>query len=143
SNTFLAQEGANLLQAWLATGMAEPYVMAATSWGQPATPPPPVCDAPGTPSGLAATGGRRSVDLSWTAGALSDGSRVYYDQSGKVQFLAEVPAGTTTYKDNRLSRGTQYCYVVRAFSDCDGNGSYDVATDLESASTAVACATAQ
>lgn len=31
-NEFLAEEGANLLDAWLQTGMAEPYVMATTSW---------------------------------------------------------------------------------------------------------------
>ena len=34
-NAFLGDEGANLLQAWRNTGMAEPYVMAATSWGAP------------------------------------------------------------------------------------------------------------
>jgi cysteine-rich repeat protein len=34
-NTFLANEGAYLLEAWLNTGMAAPYVMASTTW--PAT----------------------------------------------------------------------------------------------------------
>lgn len=32
-NAFLAQEGDNLLSAWYSTGMAEPYVMASTTWG--------------------------------------------------------------------------------------------------------------
>ena len=32
SNTFLADTGANLLDAWLNTGMAEPQVMASTAW---------------------------------------------------------------------------------------------------------------
>ena len=32
TNTFLADTGANLLDAWLNTGMAEPQVMASTSW---------------------------------------------------------------------------------------------------------------
>jgi hypothetical protein len=37
-NTFLATEGVNLLNAWLNTGMAEPYVMASVSWsGKPPT----------------------------------------------------------------------------------------------------------
>ena len=36
---FLAAEGANLLDAWLGTGMAEPVVMASTSWGSPACVP--------------------------------------------------------------------------------------------------------
>jgi hypothetical protein len=31
-NAFLANEGVNLLQAWLNTGMAEPYVMATATW---------------------------------------------------------------------------------------------------------------
>jgi hypothetical protein len=39
TNTFLANEGTNLLNAWLNTGMAEPYVMTTTSW---TAPPPPV-----------------------------------------------------------------------------------------------------
>jgi len=38
-NPFLADEGTNLLDAWLATGMAEPYVMASASWGSPPAPP--------------------------------------------------------------------------------------------------------
>ena len=32
ANAFLADEGANLLDAWLNTGMAQPYVMSSTSW---------------------------------------------------------------------------------------------------------------
>jgi hypothetical protein len=35
SNPFLANEGAYLLEAWLNTGMAEPHVMASTTWGTP------------------------------------------------------------------------------------------------------------
>jgi hypothetical protein len=38
-NAFLGNEGANLLDAWLNTGMAEPYVMTSTTWDGP----PPVC----------------------------------------------------------------------------------------------------
>lgn len=35
---FLADEGINFLDAWVKTGMVEPYIMASTTWGQP-----PVC----------------------------------------------------------------------------------------------------
>jgi hypothetical protein len=35
ANSFLANEGANMLDAWLNTGMAAPYVMAQTSWTAP------------------------------------------------------------------------------------------------------------
>jgi hypothetical protein len=34
-NDFLTDEAANLLDAWLNTGMAEPYVMATATWGTP------------------------------------------------------------------------------------------------------------
>jgi hypothetical protein len=38
-DAFLADEGVNLLDAWIATGMAEPYVMASATWGgTPVTP---------------------------------------------------------------------------------------------------------
>jgi hypothetical protein len=40
-NAFLAEEGANLLEAWLNTGMAAPYVMASTVWGNAPTPAAP------------------------------------------------------------------------------------------------------
>jgi hypothetical protein len=40
-NAFLGQEGVNLLEAWLNTGMAEPFVMASATWGNGGTPPPP------------------------------------------------------------------------------------------------------
>ena len=33
-NAFLGQEGVNMLEAWLNTGMVKPYVMATTTWGQ-------------------------------------------------------------------------------------------------------------
>jgi hypothetical protein len=41
SSAFLADEGVNLLEAWLNTGMAEPYVMASTTWGSPPVPSTP------------------------------------------------------------------------------------------------------
>ncbi len=39
---FLANEGEYMLEAWLHTGMAAPYVMAQTTWGSPSTPGPNV-----------------------------------------------------------------------------------------------------
>jgi hypothetical protein len=38
-NPFLADEGVNLLEAWLNTGMATPYTMASTVWGNAPVPP--------------------------------------------------------------------------------------------------------
>lgn len=141
-NAFLAYEGENLLQAWLNTGLAEPHVMASAVWG---TPPAPACSVPGAPASLAAAGGRRAVSLTWTAAspAPSGGYRIYYDQAGKLQFRAAVSASTTSYRDTGLSRGTQYCYVVRAWNDCNTNGAFDAGTDLEGAPSPRACAVAQ
>src|SRR5512147_932430 len=51
-NAFLADEGINLLNAWLNTGMAEPHVMATATWG---TAPLPQCTAPGIPQNLTVT----------------------------------------------------------------------------------------
>jgi hypothetical protein len=141
-NAFLANEGLNLLNAWLNTGMAQPYIMASTTWG---TPPLPPCVTPGAPQALTATAGRRSVTLDWGAGspAPEDGYRVYYNQAGKLVFRAGVGPTTLTYKDNGLSRRVEYCYVVTAWNDCDGNGTFDAAVDQESAPSNQACATAQ
>jgi hypothetical protein len=142
TNAFLANEGVNLLNAWLNTGMSEPVVMASATWG---TPPAPTCETPGTPQNLTATAGRRSVTLNWSAGspAPAAGYRVYYDQAGKLLFRAGVPAGTTTYTDSGLTRNTQYCYRVTAWNDCNGNGVFDAGVDIESAASNQACATAQ
>ena len=38
-SAFLADEGVNMLEAWLNTGMAAPYVMASTVWGNAPVPP--------------------------------------------------------------------------------------------------------
>jgi len=140
ANTFLANEGVNLLNAWLNTGMSEPFVMASTTWG---TPPAPSCVTPGTPQNLTAAAGRRSVILNWSAGspAPTTGYRVYYDQAGKLLYRAGVPAGTLTYTDSGLTRNTQYCYRVTAWNDCNGNGLVDAGE--ESTVSNQACATAQ
>ena len=94
------------------------------------------CDTPTTPAGLTAqSGGNRSVPLSWGEVTVSlTGYNVYYDQSGKLQSVATVPAGTTSYTDRQLKQKTQYCYVVTAVNVCG-----DVT--VESAPSTRACAT--
>jgi hypothetical protein len=97
------------------------------------------------PQNLTAKAGRRSVTLNWSSSSpVPDGGyRVYYNQAGKLQFRAAVPADTLTYKDGGLSRNTTYCYVVAAWNDCNGNGGFDAGVDQESAPSNQACATAQ
>lgn len=141
-NAFLASEGINLLNAWLNTGMAEPMVMASTAWG---TPPAPACTVPGAPQSLTATAGRRSITLNWQAGvpAPNGGYRIYYWQSGRLQFRAGVSAGTLTYRDSGLTSRMTYTYVVSAWQDCNGNGVFDAGVDFESPVSNTASATAQ
>jgi hypothetical protein len=138
SNTFLANEGVNLLNTWLNTAMAEPYVMAEAAWG---TPPDPTCQVPGAPQNLTAASGKRSITLTWAAGtpAPQGGYRLYYDQSGKLFFITGVGPNVTTYKDSGLSRGAYYCYVARAWNDCNGNGTFDPGVDYESPDSVKAC----
>jgi hypothetical protein len=145
-NAFLAQEGVNLLDAWLNTGMAEPYVMASATWGSGiATPPPPACTAPGVPQTLTATAGKKAVTLNWKAGtpAPNGGYRIYYNQAGKLQLRASVSAATLTYKDTGLTSRQTYTYVVTAWNDCNGNGVFDAGVDTESVVSNQASATAQ
>ncbi len=101
--------------------MTEPFVMASTTWGAP---PTPQCQTPSALQNLTAAGGRRSVSLQLLAPIPEPltSYRVYYDQAGKLQFRANVPASTTTYIDSGLSRNTRYCYRVTAWSDCNCNG---------------------
>ena len=142
TNPFLAEEGKNLLDAWLHTGMAEPYVMASATWGAA---PGPSCTAPGVPQNLTAKAGKKSITLSWQAGspAPTGGYRIYYTQAGKLQFRAGVGPGTLTYKDTGLTSRVTYTYVVTAWNDCNGNGVFDPGTDQESAVSNQASATAQ
>jgi hypothetical protein len=143
SNPFLAQEGVNLLNAWLATGMAEPHVMATANWGS--APPPPPCATPGVPQNLTAAPAKKAVTLKWVAGSPSPGGgyRIYYNQAGKLQFRGGVSAATLTYKDSGLTSRITYTYVVTAWNDCNVNGAFDAGVDTESAVSNQASATAQ
>jgi hypothetical protein len=142
SIAFLANEGANLLNAWLNTGMAEPIVMTQATWGSA---PPPPCTAPGIPQALKAAAAKKAITLTWTASAPapSGGYRVYYDQSGKLQYRAGVPASTLSYKDGGLTSRVTYTYVTTAWNDCNGNGAFDASVDKESPVSSQASATAQ
>jgi hypothetical protein len=110
-NAFLAGEGANLLDAWLNTGMAQPYVMASTTWGTGAPAP---CDL-AAPVLESATPGHTQVSLAWSAVEGASGYKVYYEQAGKVQLVADT-GGATTYVDTGLTNGMEYCYVVGAYN---------------------------
>ncbi|HEV2480083.1 MAG TPA: fibronectin type III domain-containing protein, partial [Puia sp.] len=64
-----------------------------------------------------------SVSLQWQdRSAIETGYEVWRatDQTGSYSLLTSLPAGTTTYQDTKLTRGTNYYYIVRAVS----NGNY-------------------
>jgi hypothetical protein len=121
--------------------MAEPYVMASATWGNAPTPP---CAAPGVPQSLIAKAAKKAVTLAWAAisPAPDGGYRIYYSQSGKLQFRAGVGPATLNYKDTGLTSRVSYTYVVTAWNDCNGNGIFDPGIDQESVPSNTATATA-
>jgi len=124
AGAFLADEGSNMLEAWLNTGMAEPHVMASTTWGTP----PVECNAT-TPTLLTASPGDKRVSLNWQevpGDPDITGYKLYYDQSGKAQLVVDLlcpPDSTdacTSYIDIGLNNGQQYCYKVTSYySSCE------------------------
>jgi hypothetical protein len=90
---------------------AAPFLMTSATAGTP----PTGCTAP-TPTLLSATPGHTEVTLAWsdesTNGAT--GYKVYYDQSGKAQLIADA-GNNTTYIDTGLTNGVEYCYKVTAY----------------------------
>lgn len=129
TNTFLADEGQNMFDAWLNTGMAAPVVLASANWGAA---PPPGCGLK-APQITEATPGNSTITLKWTDEKATDpsvaGYKLYYDQAGKSQLVADVGA-QTTYTDTGLTNGSQYCYKVTSYS----------ATGCESGFSGIVCA---
>jgi hypothetical protein len=111
-NAFLANEGVNLLNAWLNTGMAEPYVMAATSWG--GAPQPPGAFAKLSPAN-GATNQPASLTLDWGD---SPGAAQYeycYDTTGDNACTSWVSTGANSSVTlSSLSNGATYYWQVRA-----------------------------
>jgi len=117
---FLAEEAVNLLCAWLAMSMAEPYVLATATWR---IPPAPTCNVPGTPQNLAATAsGKKAITRDWNEAAPppSGGCRIYYDRSGEPRFVASLPPGTLNYRDGGLTSRVTYTSVATAWEDATG-----------------------
>lgn len=122
-SAFLGQEGVNMLDAWLHTGMAEPYTMATITWTTTGgEEPPPTCAAP-TPNLLSAISGNQEVLVDWSNEHSADpsvtGYQVYYDQAGKAQLITSVGL-TTSYLDIGLTNGQEYCYKVTTLYKVDG-----------------------
>jgi hypothetical protein len=90
---------------------AAPFLMTSAAVGAP----PTGCTAP-TPTLLSATPGQSEVTLIWSDESANGaiGYKVYYDQAGKAQLVADV-GNTTSYVDSGLTNGVEYCYKVTAY----------------------------
>ncbi|RQO66034.1 hypothetical protein DBR43_27730 [Pedobacter sp. KBW06] len=78
--------------------------------------------APAIPSGLAAVSGDTQIVLNWTANTETDLAkyRILYGTSpNPTTFLADVPAGTTTFTNVGLTNGTTYYYRIQAIDQAD------------------------
>ncbi|MFN2116035.1 MAG: multiheme c-type cytochrome [Anaerolineae bacterium] len=128
--TQLSAWGETIWQLWLhnndVPGAAPVLMTTATAGGTGGA-----CTAP-TPELSSAVPDHQQVTLTWTDVYATDpsvvGHRVYYDQGGKAQLVAEVGL-TTTYIDTGLTNGETYCYKVTSLT-----------TDCESAASDVLCA---
>jgi hypothetical protein len=94
---------------------AVPFLMTSASVGAP-----PTCTPP-TPTLLLATPGNTEVTLTWSDEAsdpMVAGYKVYYDQAGKAQLVAEiVDPAVTTFTDIGLTNGVEYFYKVTSYYD--------------------------
>ncbi len=135
SVAFLADEGSNMLEAWLNTGMAEPFEMAEATWGT--EPPEPGCEL-GAPNLDSAVAGQGQVALQWTGPAAGghDGFTLYYDQSDKAQKIVDLPCTgpCTSHTDTGVTNGNEYCYKVTATAE---------SPECESGFSNILCATPQ
>jgi hypothetical protein len=101
---------------------AAPFLMASASTG----------DAGGcgldAPTLNGATAGNGEVTLDWSSLQEATGYKVYYDQAGKAQLVADA-GNTTTYTDTGnpdtpLTNGQEYCYKVTAYdATCESSPS--------------------
>jgi gliding motility-associated-like protein len=85
--------------------------------------------APAIPAGLAATSGNAQLVLNWTANTDTDLAK-YRILSGTsanpTTFLADIPAGTTTYTNTSLTNGTTYYYRIQAIDQAGNIGTASV-----------------
>jgi hypothetical protein len=102
--------GKAIWDLWLHNGGAAPVLM--TSLGTAAP-----CVPPATPTGLTATGAKKSVKLAWTAVSRATSYKIYYAQGGKYTLRATVTG--PSYTDRGLLAGQTYCYAVTAATACE------------------------
>ena len=85
------------------------------------TGPIPTCGVPAPTLDLA-TPGNTQVTLEWSEAAGATGYKVYYDQAGKAQLVADVDGTQTSHVDSGLTNGVEYCYKVTSYTDICESG---------------------
>jgi hypothetical protein len=134
---------------------AAPFLMSQSVVNPPVEPPPWSCTPP-TPTLNQIQEASQAVTLTWAHTAVEPPDtglypnyqffyRVYYDQEGKAQLVANVPdpganAVNVTYTDSGLTNGMTYCYKVTSWYDLNGDGLLDPTTECESAFSNILCA---
>lgn len=109
----LAAWGNTIWQLWthnMNVDGAKPFLMAQASTGST-----PACTAP-IPTLLSAQAGQQQVTLTWSdESAGASGYKVYYDQSGKAQLVADA-GSSMTFTDTNLTNGVEYCYKITSYN---------------------------
>jgi hypothetical protein len=98
---------------------AKPFLMAQAVVGTPTT-----CTL-AAPILNSTTPGNGEVALSWSLVDGATGYRVYYDQAGKAQLVADV-GDTLEFIDTGLTNGMAYCYKVTAYDATCESGFSDI-----------------
>ena len=86
---------------------------------------PEPCTAP-APTLLSAEPGNTQVVLTWSDEAADPnvaGYKLYYDQAGKAQLVADA-GNVTSYLDGDLTNDQEYCYKVTSYYDATCESAY-------------------
>jgi hypothetical protein len=113
-DVFLKDEGQNMLDAWLNTGMAEPHVMATTNWV--GSHQPPGSFGKTSPADLAVSQ-PISLTLDWGPSTGAASYEYCYDISDDDDCTGWTSTGTTSEADiSGLEYDTTYYWQVRALN---------------------------
>lgn len=83
--------------------------------------------ATAAPTGLAATAGTGTVNLTWAATSGATNYNVYRGTSTGVYSLLTSAVSATNYSDNTVTNGTTYYYVIRAYNGAESANSNEAA----------------
>src|SRR5713101_5801564 len=99
----------------------------------------PSCALPAAPSGLSATAGNAQVSLSWNSSAGATSYNVLRSTTNGGPYTTIVTGLTTTsYRDNGLTNGTTYYYVVQAVNSAGTSPSSNQVSATPTCSTPTA-----